>query len=60
MELGLARLVGTDGERLFDAATALLDDPAAYRRMSRAESPYGDGRAAGRIAARLLAEAAPA
>jgi UDP-N-acetylglucosamine 2-epimerase len=59
MELGLARLVGTDGERLFDAATALLDDPAAYQRMSRAESPYGDGRAGGRIAARLLAEAAP-
>jgi len=57
MELGLARLVGTDEELLFSAMTALLDDPDAYARMSRVANPYGDGRASSRIARELLAEA---
>ncbi len=35
---------------------ALLDDPEAYRRMSRVGNPYGDGRASCRIADRLAAE----
>jgi UDP-N-acetylglucosamine 2-epimerase (non-hydrolysing) len=35
---------------------ALLDDPQAYRRMSRVENPYGDGFASRRIAAHLVAE----
>lgn len=54
---GTARLVGTDPERLVAEATRLLDDPAAWRAMARAGSPYGDGRAAERIAADLLGEA---
>src|SRR5208283_3106078 len=56
MELGLAKLVGTDDRRLFDEMAELLDDPQAYRRMSRVENPYGDGHASRRIAARLTAE----
>src|SRR5262249_10353144 len=56
MELGLAKLVGTDERLLFDQMTALLDDPREYRRMSRVENPYGDGLASGRIAERLLAD----
>jgi UDP-N-acetylglucosamine 2-epimerase (non-hydrolysing) len=52
-ELGLAKLVGTDERRLFDEMQVLLDDPRAYRLMSRVENPYGDGRASRRIAARL-------
>ena len=59
MELGLARLVGTDERRLFDEMTALLDDHAAYSRMSRIENPYGDGRASRRIASRLDSPALP-
>jgi UDP-N-acetylglucosamine 2-epimerase (non-hydrolysing) len=55
MELGLAKLVGTDERRLFGEMTALLDDPAAYSRMSRAANPYGDGLANSRIADRLTA-----
>jgi len=55
MEHGLAKLVGTDEQRLFDEMQALLDDPQAYRRMSRVENPYGDGLASCRIAARLAA-----
>jgi UDP-N-acetylglucosamine 2-epimerase len=53
MELGLARLVGTNEELLFSAMTALLDDPVAYARMSRVANPYGDGRASRRIAREL-------
>ena len=53
MELGLAKLVGTDESRLLEEMTALLDDPAEYSRMSRAENPYGDGQASRRIADRL-------
>ena len=57
MELGLAKLVGTDEELLFSEMTALLDDPDAYSRMSRVANPYGDGRASGRISLQLTAEA---
>ena len=54
MELGLARLVGTDEELLFSAMSVLLDDPDAYAQMSREANPYGDGRASPRIARELL------
>jgi UDP-N-acetylglucosamine 2-epimerase (non-hydrolysing) len=50
---GTVRLVGTDREAIVREASRLLDDPAAYEAMSRAHNPYGDGRAAERIAARL-------
>ena len=56
IEHGLAKLVGTDERRLFDEMQALLDDPQAYRRMSRVENPYGDGFASRRIAGRLIAD----
>jgi UDP-N-acetylglucosamine 2-epimerase (non-hydrolysing) len=59
MELGLARLVGTDEERLYQAMTALLDDPQVYRSMSRIANPYGDGKASVRIGDRLAAGLAP-
>jgi UDP-N-acetylglucosamine 2-epimerase (non-hydrolysing) len=47
---GTARLVGTDPERIFAEASRLLRSPAAYLRMARARNPFGDGRAAVRIA----------
>lgn len=56
LELGLAQLVGTDEQRLYQAMCAVLDDPEAYRRMSRMANPFGDGKAAGRIADRLTVE----
>jgi UDP-N-acetylglucosamine 2-epimerase (non-hydrolysing) len=46
---GTVRLVGTDPHRIVSAASELLSDPAAYRRMSEAVNPYGDGRACERI-----------
>ncbi len=49
IEIGAARLVGTDPERIAAEATRLLDDPEEYARMREAGNPYGDGRAAERI-----------
>lgn len=49
VEAGTVRLVGTDAVRIHREAVALLDDSAAYERMSRAHNPYGDGRASARI-----------
>jgi UDP-N-acetylglucosamine 2-epimerase (non-hydrolysing) len=47
---GVARLVGTDGERILEAASELLTDEGARQRMASARNPYGDGQAAERIA----------
>lgn len=46
---GTVRLVGADEDLIVNEATRLLDDPAAYARMSRVHNPYGDGRACERI-----------
>lgn len=53
VEAGVNRLVGTDSERIAEETLALLHDPAAAARMAARENPYGDGRAAQRIARHL-------
>src|SRR5437588_2524426 len=50
---GLSIIVGTSRERIVTEASRLLSDAVAYRAMSEAENPYGDGRAAARIAESL-------
>jgi len=50
VQVGTARLVGTDREKIVSEVMRLLDDPAAYRAMSATHNPYGDGRAGERIA----------
>ena len=50
IDAGTVRLVGTDTARIVGEAVRLLDDGDAYRAMSRAHNPYGDGAAARRIA----------
>ena len=55
LEAGTLELVGHRRRRIVDAASRLLTDEAAYARMARAVNPYGDGRAADRIVAWLLA-----
>lgn len=52
---GTAKLVGTDYQRIIDETAQLLDDPQAYARMAHAVNPYGDGQAAKRIVAALMA-----
>lgn len=51
---GALRLVGTDRARIVAETSRLLDDPAEYDRMARAENPFGDGHASERIVASLL------
>jgi UDP-N-acetylglucosamine 2-epimerase (non-hydrolysing) len=58
IEFGSAKLIGTDERLLLREMGELLDNPEAYRRMSRVSNPYGDGHASPRIAARLLNETA--
>lgn len=54
VEAGTVRLVGTDPEKILGEANILLDDEAAYDAMARSHNPYGDGRAAIRIADILM------
>ena len=48
---GNARLVGTDTATIVAEADRLLNDPLAWAAMAKRSLPYGDGRAAPRIAA---------
>ena len=54
VDAGTVKLVGTDTDTIVGECQRLLDDPDAYRTMSRAHNPYGDGKAAGRIVEELL------
>jgi UDP-N-acetylglucosamine 2-epimerase (non-hydrolysing) len=58
IDAGVARLVGTRRDAIFEAATRLLDDPLEYHRMACGGSPYGDGHAAPRIVG-ILRETMP-
>ncbi|MBP6378840.1 MAG: UDP-N-acetylglucosamine 2-epimerase (non-hydrolyzing) [Sphingorhabdus sp.] len=53
---GTAKLVGTNKDRIISEIFTLLDDEAAYSTMARAHNPFGDGKAAIRIAG-LVADA---
>ena len=53
VKAGTVKLVGTDYDRIVGGVETLLTDEAAYSQMSRANNPYGDGKACGRIADRL-------
>ena len=50
---GTVKLVGTNSQSIIDAISDLLDDTAAYQRMSFSHNPYGDGLASQRIADHL-------
>jgi UDP-N-acetylglucosamine 2-epimerase (non-hydrolysing) len=49
VEVGAARLVGTDVETILNEVGWLLTDHHAYERMRSAPNPFGDGHAARRI-----------
>ena len=50
IQVGTAKLVGTDNSKIVREAERLLDDPAEYEAMNKAINPYGDGKASQRIA----------
>ncbi len=54
VEAGVVRLVGTDDHRIVHEVVTLLEDEAAYQRMSQGANPYGDGKASQRIVQSIL------
>lgn len=54
VEAGAARLVGTSSEAIVEAVNELLIDPTKYAACQIEQNPYGDGRAATRIADWML------
>lgn len=50
IEAGVARLVGSNHDTIVAAVEELLTDQTAYSAMARGTSPFGDGKAAQRIA----------
>ena len=52
---GTSLLVGTATSHVIDAVTRLIEDRAALAEMARPRLPFGDGKAAPRIAALALA-----
>jgi UDP-N-acetylglucosamine 2-epimerase len=53
IEAGIARLVGTDEERIVEETSRLLSDDGARKAMIATRNPYGDGHASERITAVL-------
>ena len=53
LDAGTVLLVGTKQDMITTSVEKVLLDQATYDAMARAINPYGDGRAAGRIAATL-------
>ena len=53
LDAGTVKLVGTNYDKIVNEVSLLLDDQAAYEKMSKAVNPYGDGKACGRIVGRL-------
>ncbi|AHL32971.1 UDP-N-acetylglucosamine 2-epimerase [Pseudomonas brassicacearum] len=49
VDAGTVRLVGTETSNIVSELNRLLTDQDAYRAMSYAHNPYGDGHACGRI-----------
>ena len=56
LKSGTVHLVGTNHDLIVKEVSTLLDDPAAYERMSKAVNPYGDGKACSRIVKVLKGE----
>ena len=54
VEAGTVKVVGTDTEAIINETERLLHDKDEYLKMSKAQSPYGDGHAAERIVGIIL------
>lgn len=49
IKAGVAKLLGTNKDKIIDEVTILLDDIAERKKMVKRKNPYGDGKASGRI-----------
>lgn len=54
IKAGVAKLVGTNKNKIYKEAVKLIKDQKEYRKMSKAVNPYGDGKASQRIARIIL------
>jgi UDP-N-acetylglucosamine 2-epimerase (non-hydrolysing) len=54
VEAGVAKLVGTDCDRIVESTERLLNDHAEYSKMAQGMNPYGDGHASERILEALV------
>lgn len=54
VDAGVLKLVGTNRDTIFREASRLLDDEQAYRAMTHAANPFGDGHAAEQIVKAVL------
>lgn len=54
LNAGTVKLVGTDYDKIITEVSALIDNPAEYKKMSTAVNPYGDGMACSKIISFLL------
>jgi UDP-N-acetylglucosamine 2-epimerase (non-hydrolysing) len=59
VEAGTVRLVGVKEENIVEETEKLLDTPRLYNMMALAHNPYGDGKAALRIASEILNGCSP-
>lgn len=56
LESGTVHLVGTNHDLIVNEVSTLLEDVAAYEKMSKAVNPYGDGKACSRIVRAMKGE----
>ena len=56
LKSGTVHLVGTNHDLIVSEVSTLLDDVNAYKKMSQAVNPYGDGKASSRIVMALNGE----
>ena len=54
VDAGTVKLVGADAAKIIESVSQLINDPAVYDQMAQAKNPYGDGKAAARIANAVL------
>lgn len=54
VKAGTVKVIGVEEERIFKETINLLENKDAYRKMSTAVNPYGDGKAAKRIVQAIL------
>ena len=54
VDAGTVKLVGANYDAIVANVSKLLENAGEYNRMAQAINPYGDGRAAGRIATALM------
>lgn len=56
VDAGCVEVIGTEVNNIVNSVSQLIDNSQKYEQMSKSANPYGDGKAAERIVARLLSD----